>query len=143
MIRFKPMFWIILVVAIIVGGWYWFEGSWDRKLFRQEPGKTCVNIHPDAARKLLDTHPDTQVLDVRSESEFSGCAIPRAIHLSIGDPAFDEKASKLDREKPVLVYCAGGFRSRKAVEKLKALGFKHIEHLHRGYHSWTLSAGRE
>jgi rhodanese-related sulfurtransferase len=36
----------------------------------------------------------------------------------------------------VLVYCAGGFRSRKAVAKLKELGFKNIQHIHRGYMSW-------
>ena len=42
----------------------------------------------------------------------------------------------LDKKKPVLVYCAGGFRSRKAVLKLKELGFQNIQHIHRGYLSW-------
>jgi rhodanese-related sulfurtransferase len=36
----------------------------------------------------------------------------------------------------VLIYCAGGFRSRKAVVVLKELGFENIQHLHRGYGSW-------
>lgn len=49
---------------------------------------------------------------------------------------FDSKVSALDKEKPVLVYCAGGFRSRKAVAKLKELGFQNIQHIHRGYMSW-------
>lgn len=139
MTRFKTMLWTILVIAAIVGGWYWFEGSWDRRLFRKEPGRTCVNIRPDAARNLLDANPETQVLDVRSDAEFAAGALPGATHISISDPDFDEKAGRLDRTKPVLVYCAGGFRSRKAVERLKEMGFLHIEHLHRGYHSWTLS----
>lgn len=137
------MLWTVLIIALIVGVWYWFEGSWDRKLFRKEPGRICINIRPAEARKLLQTQPHTQVLDVRSESEFAGGALPGAIHLSIADPAFVEKAANLDRSKPVLVYCAGGYRSRKAVEKLKELGFQHIEHLHRGYHSWTLSGSGE
>jgi rhodanese-related sulfurtransferase len=34
------------------------------------------------------------------------------------------------------VYCAGGYRSRKAVVQLKQLGFENIQHLHRGYLSW-------
>ena len=44
--------------------------------------------------------------------------------------------AKLDRKKPVLVYCAGGFRSRKAVIVLKELGFENTQHLHGGYGSW-------
>jgi rhodanese-related sulfurtransferase len=76
------------------------------------------------------------VLDVRSDKEFAGGALPGAVNLSLGDAVFDEKAGALDRSRPVLVYCAGGFRSRQAVERLKAMGFQDIRHLHRGYLSW-------
>jgi rhodanese-related sulfurtransferase len=58
------------------------------------------------------------------------------MNISIGDEAFERKVTALDKEKPVLVYCAGGFRIRKAVAKLKQLGFKNIQHIHRGYMSW-------
>ncbi len=139
--RHKVMLWTILIITLIVAGWYWYEGSWDRKLFRKETGKICVNIRPAEAKALIASNPEVQVLDVRSDSEFAAGALPGAVHISIGDPQFDEKVVRLDVTKPVLVYCAGGFRSRKAVERLKELGFAHIEHLHRGYHSWTLSGG--
>ena len=76
------------------------------------------------------------MLDVRSEGEHAGGALPGAVNVSLGDPAFDEKTGALDRTRPVLVYCAGGFRSRKAVDRLKAMGFENIRHLHRGYLSW-------
>jgi rhodanese-related sulfurtransferase len=52
------------------------------------------------------------------------------------------KVASLDKKKPVLVYCAGGFRSRKAVVKLKELGFENIQHIHRGYMSWRPDAER-
>ena len=99
----------------------------------------CVNVRSTEAKEFLTAHPETQVLDVRSDAEFSAGALPAAIHVSIGDSAFDDKVAKLDKAKPVLVYCAGGFRSRKAVEKLKPMGFTNIQHLHRGYHSWQMS----
>ena len=130
------MFLTLIIITLIVLGWYWFEGRWDRRLFKTEPDRVCVNIKPKAAKALLEAHSDTQVLDVRSDSEFSRGALPKAIHISIGDSAFVEKLGEFDKTKPVLVYCAGGFRSRKAVETLKNEGFVNIQHLHRGYYSW-------
>ena len=75
------------------------------------------------------------MVDVRSDAEFSCGALPGAIQISFGDVEFEQKVSKLDNTKPVLVYCAGGFRSRKAAAVLKIQRFTNIQHLHRGYHS--------
>ena len=136
------MIWTLIIVTVIVLGWYWYEGRWDRQLFKAESGRVCENIHPPEAKAFLDAHPDTQVLDVRSDEEFSDGALPGAIQISLGDAAFQEKLGKLDKAKPVLVYCAGGFRSRKAVAVLKSQGFTNIQHLHRGFHSWRLAGLR-
>lgn len=126
------MLWILITVIAIVVGWYVYEGLWDRGLFTDG----CHNLSASEANTWLRQHPETQVLDVRSAGEFSGGALPKAVNISIGDNAFDGKVESLDKEKPVLVYCAGGFRSRKAVARLKELGFKNIQHIHRGYMSW-------
>lgn len=130
------MIWIFIIVIAVIGGWYAYEGRWDRRLFRAEPGKVCANLNADQAKTWLRDHPETQVLDVRSIGEFAGGALPNAIHISIGDEGFDSKVTLLNKERPVLVYCAGGFRSRKAVSRLKELGFHNIQHIHRGYMSW-------
>lgn len=133
---FRRMLWILAIVVAVIGIWYAYEASWDRQLFNAAPGHACVNLSAAQANDWLREHPETQVLDVRSAGEFSGGALPKAVNISLGDEAFDAKVAALDREKPVLVYCAGGFRSRKAVARLKELGFKHIRHIHRGYMSW-------
>jgi rhodanese-related sulfurtransferase len=130
------MLWTIVIFAAVVGLWYWFEGGWDRRLFKAAPGCECANLNADQANAWLREHPETQVLDVRSKGEFDGGALPKAVNISIGDPAFDSHVTALDKKKPVLVYCAGGFRSRKAVAKLKELGFENIQHIHCGYMSW-------
>ena len=127
---------ITAVLIVIVVGWYAFEGSWNRRLFTAEPGRVCANLNAEEAVVWLREHPETQVLDVRSDGEFAAGALPGAIHVSIGETDFDEQVGDLDRSRPVLVYCAGGFRSRQAVERLKVLGFENIQHLHRGYLSW-------
>lgn len=133
------MIWSPLIIAVIVIGWYTFERRWDRRLFSAAPGRVCVNVHPPQAKAFLEAHPDTQVLDVRSDSEFAGGTLPGAIHVPLGEAGFEQKVTRLDQAKPVLVYCAGGYRSRKAAAVLKALGFTNIQHLHRGYHSWQLA----
>lgn len=130
------MIWAIVILIVVVGGWYWYEGSLDHKLFIAAPGCVCANLNAGQANAWLRENPDTQVLDVRSRSEFDRGALPGAMNISLGDEAFDSKVAALDKAKPVLVYCAGGFRSRKAVAKLKELGFKNIQHIHRGYMSW-------
>jgi rhodanese-related sulfurtransferase len=127
---------LLIIIATVVGLWYWYEGSWDRNLFNASAGFVCENLNASQANAWLRAHPETQVLDVRSKGEFDGGALPKAVNISFGDEAFDGKVAVLDKAKPVLVYCAGGFRSRKAVAKLKALGFRNIQHIHRGYMSW-------
>lgn len=131
-----PFVIIAVAILVIVVSWYLFEGSWDRRLFSAGAGKVCENLNAIEAAAFLREHPETQVLDVRSEGEHAGGALPGAVNVSLGDAAFERKVDGLDRKRPVLVYCAGGFRSRKAVERLKAMGFENIRHLHRGYMSW-------
>ena len=128
--------WTLLILTALVAGWYVFEGAWDRKLFTPGPGVTCANLHAAEAKAWLCDHPDTQVLDVRSPREFSHGALPGATNIPLGEDTFRAQVGEFDRSKPVLVYCAGGYRSRKAVSVLKEVGFTTIQHLHRGYLSW-------
>ena len=132
----RLMLWTLLIIAALVAGWYVFEGSWDRRLFTAAPGQTCANLTGAQAHAWLSEHPETQVLDVRSAREFSGGAVPGAVNISLGDDHFRARVGELQRHMPVLLYCAGGYRSRKAVEVLKELGFTNIQHIHRGYLSW-------
>lgn len=130
------MIWALVIVIAIVAGWYVFEGTWDRRLFTE----ACRNLSASEAKTWLREHPETQVLDVRSKGEFEGGALPKAVNISLGDEGFEAQLGTLDKGKPVLVYCAGGFRSRKAAGKLKELGFQNIQHIHRGYLSWKPEA---
>lgn len=134
------MIWGLAAFVIVsVVGWYLFEGRWDRQLFRAEAGRVWVNLRARQMGDFLAKHPEAQILDVRSAAEFRGGALPGAIHLSFGDPRFSQQIAAFDRTRPIVVYCAGGYRSRKAVEELKRLGFRDVRHLHRGYHSWRMA----
>ena len=124
------MIWTPISVTVIVLGWYWYEGRWDRKLFKAEPGRGCANVHQKEAQALLDAHPHTQVLDVRFDAEFTCGALPGALQISFGDVEFEQKVSNLDKTKPVLVDCAGGFRNGITAALLQIQRFTNIRHLH-------------
>ena len=130
------MLWPLLIVATLFIAWHVWQAARDRALFTAKPGHTCANLDAKQTKAWLAKHPETQVRDVRSSTEFAGGALPRAANISLSTADFRTRVGKLDREKPVLVYCAGGFRSRQAVAVLKELDFTNIMHLHRGYMSW-------
>ncbi len=134
-----PVVTAILVITIISACWFCFESRWDDRLFANGPGRVCENLRARAAMELLRARADVQVLDVRSASEYAAGALPDAMNLAFTEPGFNDRLAGLDKSRPVLVYCAGGYRSRKAVERLVALGFESIHHLHRGFHSWRIA----
>lgn len=76
------------------------------------------------------------IVDVRTPEEFSLGAVPNAINISVTSISFPFEISKLDKEKPVMVYCKSGPRSARAALAMKALGFSTIYELDGGYRAW-------
>jgi len=64
------------------------------------------------------------LLDVRTVSEFNDSNIEGSKNIPI--KTIDQRIDSLDKNKPVIVYCAMGGRSSIAASKLKANGFKVI-----------------
>ncbi|MEQ3691494.1 MAG: rhodanese-like domain-containing protein [Flavobacterium sp.] len=79
---------------------------------------------------------NVQLVDVRTADEFAEGHLPNAINIDINGDSFDIETAKLDKEKPVMVYCKKGGRSAKAAANLKAQGFKTISDLDGGIMSW-------
>jgi rhodanese-related sulfurtransferase len=79
---------------------------------------------------------EVQLVDVRTESEYKEGFIGQAQNIDINSNEFEEKISKLDKNKPVYIYCKSGARSQKAAQKMTELGFKEIIDLEGGYMNW-------
>lgn len=77
-----------------------------------------------------------QLVDVRTPEEFAEGHLPNAININVNDAAFDAEITKLDTEKPIMVYCKMGGRSAKAAAKVKEAGFKDVTDLDGGITSW-------
>jgi thioredoxin 1 len=94
------------------------------------------SIEPKAFAKALEQTPNVQLLDVRNPSEFAGGHLPKALNISVNDSLFVENARKLDKSKPVFVYCLAGKRSAKAAEILQKEGFT-VTDMAGGYLKWS------
>jgi len=104
-------------------------------LFAQS-GKTST-VDPAAFEAGLKKNPGAQLLDVRSDSEYQGGHLKSALNIDINSPQFDAQVAKLDKKKPVYVYCAVGGRSSKAMGKLQKMGFVEVVNLDGGIKAWT------
>lgn len=87
------------------------------------------NLPLDAFVKKLDQTTQPQVLDVRTPGEWAAGKVKNAHLINIQDPEFLKKAGKLDKEKPLFIYCAVGGRSSQAAQILSKAGFKQIYNL--------------
>jgi rhodanese-related sulfurtransferase len=75
------------------------------------------------------------VLDVRSRAERDAGRIEPSLHIPI--PEFRGRLNEIDRHRPVVVYCAGGYRSSIAASLLRASGVGDVSDLIGGYQAWT------
>lgn len=80
---------------------------------------------------------DVQFVDIRTPKEYDAGYIDDAINIGIADKEkFTEAFQKLDKEKPVYIYCYSGWRSHRAAKLLVVLGFKEIYDFKGGYKAW-------
>ena len=102
--------------------------------------KEIKTIDTDEAVKLLEDN-KCNLIDIRDvrELERDGKVegshhIPRGMlefWLDPGSPYFQE--GKLDQEKEMVLFCAGGLRSALATKSLKDMGFEKISHIDGGF----------
>jgi rhodanese-related sulfurtransferase len=92
-------------------------------------------ISPEEMQTLLELD-DVQIVDVRTPEEYQDGFIDNSQNIDFNSPTFDEDITKLDKTKPVILYCKSGGRSAKCAEKLKDAGFVKIYDLKGGITQW-------
>jgi thioredoxin 1 len=76
------------------------------------------------------------LIDVRTPGEYAQGHLANAVLIDVNSSDFKSRVSKLDKSKPVFVYCKAGSRSSSAAGVLTDLGFKEIYDLNGGITSW-------
>jgi glyoxylase-like metal-dependent hydrolase (beta-lactamase superfamily II)/rhodanese-related sulfurtransferase len=83
--------------------------------------------------------PDLQLVDVRNPGEVEHGTVPGARSVSL--PSLLNRLDELDRQRPTVVFCAGGYRSAIASSLLRAHGFTDVSDVIGGYNAWAQAHG--
>ena len=75
------------------------------------------------------------VLDVRAVDELADGAIFRARHIPLAE--LPRRLAEIPPRGPIVVYCAGGYRSSVAASLLRRNGWNEVADLLGGYEAWT------
>jgi len=94
------------------------------------------SISPDGFKAFLKQQAEGtyNLLDVRQPKEYEAVHIPGAVLKPL--PELDKSLSGIDSQKPTVVYCAVGGRSRVAAQLLSGKGFKTVYNLKGGIKAW-------
>lgn len=93
-------------------------------------------ISPEEVNEMFYSNDSQQLVDVRTLEEFQEGHLKSAQNICVTDDDFEENIAKLDKNKPIYLYCRSGKRSARAAKILKDLGFKEIYDMDGGYLNW-------
>lgn len=86
--------------------------------------------------KQLAATRNEYLLDVRTPGEYNEEHLNNAVNIDYNGADFEAQIKKLDKSRPVFVYCLSGGRSGSAMSVLSAAGFKEIYNMQGGIMQW-------
>lgn len=75
------------------------------------------------------------LIDIRNPAEREFGVIPEAISIPLAQ--LRSRLGELPVERPIVVHCAGGWRSSVAASMLRAAGFERVSDLRGGFNEWA------
>lgn len=98
--------------------------------------KPVSSMTPDEAKVYMKTRKEGAftLLDVRQPKEYEQTHLAGSKLIPL--PQLDERISEIDPQKPTIVYCAVGGRSRVAAQFLSGRGFNEVYNLKGGIEAW-------
>ena len=91
-------------------------------------------ITPELAAERIAAPDHPVVVDVRSPGERAAKRIDGSVSLPCQELA--ERLDQLPRNRPILVYCAGGYRSSLAASLLQRAGITQVSEIAGGLAAW-------
>ena len=120
--------WMLILIFVLSGGML----LWP--LVQRRLGG-AAEVGTLAATQLINREKGV-VVDLRETREFEGGKVPGALHIPLSQ--LKDRLAELDKfkERPVILYCARGQRSRSAGSTLGSAGFTRIYNLTGGHKAW-------
>lgn len=96
------------------------------------PGTIASDIQQNKLKSILETTGATLV-DIRTEDEISQGIIDGAKTVDYFSDDFMKQMEQFPQDQPIVLYCASGGRSAKAMKMLNNAGWKEVYNLLGGY----------
>ena len=122
----------ILVVAVA------FSSGCSNAQAEKKAGPILKDVSNAEFQQLMTSLDGALLLDVRTPDEWNEGHLAGAAHADYwGDEkAFEDAMNSIPRDRPVLVYCAGGGRSGLTAKELVAAGHQEVYNLENGISGW-------
>jgi len=106
-------------------------------LFRRDTSGLPHTVRVDRALALLDE--GAVLVDVREPAEWRSGHAPQARHIPLARLA--SEGGRLRKDRPVVVVCASGARSRSGAAQLRSMGYQATS-LAGGMAAWRSAGGK-
>ncbi len=123
--------------SYIADNWYWMVAagaSGALLLWQQIKEGGGGGLSPALAVQLINKE-KAQVIDVCEPAEFAAAHVAGAKNIPLGEIG-SGKGLPGNKKLPLVVVCAAGVRSAKAVGQLKAMGYENVQSLAGGLKAW-------
>ncbi len=117
--------WFVILVTIV---------SISCSNSQSQTTKTSLSVTEFASK--LEEMPTVALVDVRTPEEFSKGHLKNAVNYNWSGNDFEKQVAKLEKSKPVFIYCLSGSRSSAAARKMRSAGFKHVYEMEGGLMKW-------
>jgi glyoxylase-like metal-dependent hydrolase (beta-lactamase superfamily II)/rhodanese-related sulfurtransferase len=97
-------------------------------------------LTPELAAERIGSSQPPLVVDVRGADERAKKAIPGSVSIPLHE--LQDWVDELPRDRPLLLYCAGGYRSSMAASLLKRAGFAQVSEIAGGMAAWEAADRR-
>jgi molybdopterin/thiamine biosynthesis adenylyltransferase/rhodanese-related sulfurtransferase len=117
-------------------------GEASREIMRQARRQVQEWTTPQVNEALAKQHEagrenqEIVLVDVREKHEWNEGHIPGALHVPRGYLELQVEEAVPDKEKTVVLYCAGGVRSLMAGTTLQQMGYKNVISMSGGFGAW-------
>ena len=105
---------------------------------RPDLTETTERLSPAVAAERVAA--SAVLLDVRTPGEYAHKHVAGSVSVPLNK--LIERAGELPTTRPVIVYCAGGYRSAIAASVLHRLGFGHVSEIAGGIAAWETAASQ-
>jgi rhodanese-related sulfurtransferase len=94
------------------------------------------------ADEILASDPNALLIDVREDDEWRKEHVKGAMHIGKGVIERDIETKVPEKDRQLLLYCGGGFRSALAADTLRQMGYTNVWSVDGGFKAYK-EAGKE